>query len=177
MLNPFTAAVALVDPANRNVIGAAVNVLNPAKMPPLSAWKRAEDFVVAGRTACAMRDTATAVTAATIGRAHFIKANEQFTAWRDGIEVAGRKAELVIGAAAVLAAAAAVAVFAIEAAAVTAASGASATAATQTGPRIASTIADSIVRIATADSLAQEQAAERIITEEVPKMLARSLGR
>src|SRR5690606_37163310 len=100
-------------------------------------------------------------------------ADEQLTASTSGSEVAARLAEIVIAAAAIVATAAAIAVYSARPAAVAANAGVTATTQTEAGQRVA----DLIVRVATATTPAQEQAAKQLLVEEVPKLLTRTLGR
>lgn len=173
MMSPLTAAAALVNPANRPVIGAAVNTLNPKNRPELSIWAKAEANVSVARQALGRRDLAGAATATAIGHGHFMNADAQFQAWRDGIPLAGRRLQLAIGAAAVAAAIVAIGVYAVEATAAAGATGAVAAGSTSTGVRVATEVQRGVRVIVTASSLAEEQAGEAILTEEVPKLFMR----
>lgn len=166
MLNPLTAAGALVNPANRPVIGAAVNKLNPVNRPELSIWKKAEDNARAAGEALARRDPVDAATAIAIGQGHFLNASARFQAWRDGIPLAGRRAELAIGAAAIAASILAIGFFAVEATAAAGATGAAGAAAagnTSAGVRVATGIERGVRIVVTAETLAEEQAGEAIV--------------
>lgn len=177
MLNPIAAAAAFINPANRSTIGAAVNLLNPAKRPELSVWNKAEQFAQIADQALGRRDMASAASALGKCEGHFRNASAQLEAWRDGIPLAGRRAELSIGAAAMAAVVVAVAVYAIEVVAVGTASAAATTAAggeASTGVRIAVEGVEKGIRvITTAETLAEEQAGEELVEQTVKKLIMR----
>ena len=166
MLNPVTAAGAFVNPANRPVLGAAVGMFSPVSRPELSIWKKAEDNARAANVALAGGDPVGAAAAIAIGQGHFLNANAQFQAWRDKIPLAGRRAELAIGAVAIAASIVAIGIFAIEATAAagaTRAAGAAAAGNTSTGVRVATEIERGVRIVVSAETLAEEQAGEEIV--------------
>jgi hypothetical protein len=174
MINPLTAAAALVNPANRSVIGGAVNLLNPSTRPELSIWTKAEAHARVANQALQRGDIAQAATALAICNGHFLKASTRFRQWMDGIPLAGRRAELAIGVAAAAAIIVAVSVFAIEAAAV-GTTGTVVAGETTTGVRVAAEVERGIRVVLTSTTLAEEQAGEEILFEEVPKLVMKAV--
>jgi DNA-binding ferritin-like protein (Dps family) len=177
-LNPVTAAIALVNPANRAVAGGFVNLFNPVTRPDLSIWAKAEAQAIAAIQALRRRDLVGAATALALSETHFKKADIAFTSWRDKIDLAGRRAQLAIGAAAIAASMVALGVFVVEGAGAagvgaSAATAGSATASTQV--RVATEGISHGIRVAIgAETLAEEQAGEAIVEQSVKKMF---LGR
>jgi hypothetical protein len=169
-INPVTFAAALVSPANRAVIGGAVNALNPKTRPGLDIWEKADASVRLANQALTRRDLPQLLGALSRGDGHFRRADAQFTAWRDGIELAGRRAELAIGVAAAVATILAIGVFALEATATTAAAGTVAGTQTPTGVRIASQITEGVRVVVSASTLAEEQAGEAMIEQGVAQL-------
>jgi hypothetical protein len=169
-INPITLGAALVSPANRAVIGGAVNALNPKPRPGLDIWEKAEASARLANQALTRRDLPQLLEALSKGEGHFRQADAQFTAWRDGIELAGRRAELAIGVAAAVATIIAIGVFALEATATTAAAGTAAATQTPTGVRVASQITEGVQRIVTASTVAEEQAGEALVKDGVAQL-------
>jgi hypothetical protein len=158
----FTAALV-------STVGAVVNKLNPINRPSLDIWAKAEAKSAAAAKAIAVRDLSTTIAALVECEGHFVRADALFSAWRDGIEVAGRRAQLaVVGSAVVAAVAAFVVLQAPATAAVGASTAAGATtnpAAQQTMSRIAASFDAGFKRIALATTLAEEQAGEAAVEQ------------
>ena len=165
-------------------VGAAVNLFNPQNRPALDIWAKAEADVRSASQALARGDVAGAVVAIAKGEVHFTQADTQFTAWRDGIELAARRAQLAVGVAAVVATAVAVTIYAYPVVAGASAVTGTAVSQTATGPRIAADVVEAAEAIFRAQTVAQEQAAERTfvrvaeqlgdeLVEELPKIVRR----
>jgi hypothetical protein len=100
----------LVNPALRPVVGAGVQMLNPAKHT-LEIWKPVQEALAAGEAALQARNAVKALAQLAVGQAAFVKAVEQLKAFRNGTELAARRAQVVIGVTAAVAIVAAVVVF------------------------------------------------------------------
>jgi hypothetical protein len=175
LLNPALAIPTLiniaVNPAMRPVVGAGVQMLNPAKHT-LEIWKPVQDALAAGETALRTRSAAKALKELAVGKASFVKASEQLTAFQNGTELAGRKAQLLIGATAVLTALTALLVFSASGAAAGAGAGATAGAgaSTQVQVRVAAEgFKDGVTQIVLAESPEAFDAGVRLCTEDAPR--------
>lgn len=181
MLNPITAGAAFVNPANRSVIGAGVNLLNPKQRPELSVWNKAEANARAARQALSQGDPIRAATSIALAKIYCEKARVLVKTWRDGIDLAGRRAELLIGAAAAVAMIAAGGYYLVGAAGGGATVGATVGAATEggiagtteTGPRIFQMVRIGTQEIMTAETLEGEQIGEGTFNKEIPRLLFR----
>jgi hypothetical protein len=170
VINPVALAAALVSPANRSVIGGAVNALNPKTRPGLEIWAKGEECLRVATQALARSDLAGAIGALAKGEAYYRRADAEFTAWRDGIELAGRRAELVVGVSAAVAILIAFAAFAAGATAATAATGAEA-AKTRVGAEIATEFTRGARTILQASTLEGEQLGEAIIDDAKERLV------
>jgi hypothetical protein len=172
--NPVTALPTLVNiavnPAMRPVVGAAVQQLNPAKHT-MAIWKPTQDALRAADAALQTRNPSMALAQLGIGLATFVKASQQLTAFREGTELAGRKAQVVIGVTAAVVALTAVAVFSFSAVAGTTTVGATATAGSPQIRIAAEAFKEGMIRIATAESSAAFDAGVEMVTEEAPGKL------
>jgi hypothetical protein len=168
----------------RPVVGPGVQMLNPARHK-LDIWKPAQDALAAGEAAVQTRNAARALKELAVGRASYVKASEQLTAFRNGTELAGRRAQVLIGVTATLAALAAVAAYsatgvAATGAAATAGAGATtgAGAGTQVRVRVAAdAFREGVTRIATADTVEMFDLGVQQCTEAAPRELMRVVGR
>lgn len=183
LLNPALAVPTLVDlavnPAMRPMVGAGVQMLNPAKHK-LDIWKPAQDALVAGEAALQARNAARALKELAVGKASYVKASEQLTAFRNGTELAGRRAQVLIGVTATLAALAAVAAYSATGVAATAGAGATtgAGAGTQVQVRVAAdAFREGVTRIATAETVEAFDLGVQQCTEAAPRELMRAVGR
>lgn len=140
-----------------------VNLLNPKERPELSIWDKREIVERLAAQASVRADATGAVSMLGALDAHSKKATAALTAWQDGIPLAGRKAQLLIGAAAVATSIVAVSVQVAHAALIDAA----ATATAAAGPTEVSTLSTQvrigIEEIVNASSIADEQLAEEAI--------------
>jgi hypothetical protein len=170
LINPITLAGALVNPANRSVIGGAVNALNPKTRPGLEIWAKGEECLRIAAQALARSDLPGVIGALAKGEGYYRSADAEFTAWRDGIELAGRRAELVIGVSAAVAAIVAFGAFAAGALAATAATEAVAATETTTGVHFASELTRGVRVIVTASTAAEGQLGEAIIDGAVHEL-------
>lgn len=182
--NPATALPTLVNiavnPAMRPVVGAAVQMLNPAKHT-MEIWKQAQNALAAGDAALLAGNPSKAMVQLAVGLASFTKADQQLTAFREGTQLAGRRAQVIIGVTAAAVAVTAVAVFSIEAVAAggvaATATGGTATAASPQVGAAAELLKEGMMRVATAESPAAFDAGVEMITEEVPQKLAHAVFR
>jgi len=184
LANPLTALPTLVNiavnPAMRPVVGAAVQTLNPAKHT-MAIWKPTQDALSAADAALQARKPSMALAHLAVGLASFVKADEQLTAFREGTELAGRRAQVIIGVTAAAVALTAVAVFSFQAVAVggvaTTSAGTSATAVSPQVRVAAEAFKEGMVRVATAESPAAFDAGVQMVTEEVPGKLMQMVVR
>ncbi len=75
---------------------------NPSKKPELSIWKRAEDLIEQGQADIVKTNVIEAAIHSVQAQAHYARAMRVFYAWKDGIEVAGTRTQIAIGAIAVI---------------------------------------------------------------------------
>ena len=177
MLNPVTAAIALVSPQSQRVIGGGVNLLNPAERPGLEIWDKAEMFGRLTLQALARGDTAGAAVAVTDMQAHFIKAQARLTAWRDGIPLAGRRAQLLIGAVAFVTVVALIGIEIAGAAATTTAAGTTAATGTAEAASAANKVRIGVEAIVNATDIAGEAVGEEMVEEGVEQIYHAAVGR
>ncbi len=184
LANPVTALPTLVNiainPAMRPVVGAAVQTLNPAKHT-MAIWKATQDALSAADAALQARNPSGALTQLAVGLASFVKADQQLTAFREGTELAGRRAQVIIGVTAAAVALTAVAVFSFQAVAVggvaTTSAGTSATALSPQVRIAAEAFKEGMIRVATAESPAAFDAGVEMIIEEAPGKLMQMVVR
>jgi hypothetical protein len=164
-----------VNPAMRPVVGAGVQMLNPAKHS-LEIWKPTQAALAAGEAALQARNVSKALAQLAVGQASFAKASEQLTAFRDGTELAARRAELLIKVTAAVAALAAVVAY--TGAAATAGAGATTAAAGSAQPQVrvaAELFKDGMTRIVLAESPEAFDAGVELCVEDAPKAALRAV--
>ncbi|OAI52209.1 hypothetical protein AYO47_06440 [Planctomyces sp. SCGC AG-212-M04] len=170
MLNPVTAGLAFASPANRQAVGAVVNVFNPAPRPDLTIWAEAEASVRAAKQALEQNNPSAAASHVARGIGRAARAVAQLQSWKDGMGLAAKRTELAIGAVAALTALLAIGLFAAQALAATSATttaGAGALANNPSTARTAVDLSQRMTQIVQAPSLAEAQAIEAEMAEEV----------
>jgi hypothetical protein len=173
LMNPLTATATIVNifvnPDMRPLVGAAVQMLNPVKHT-LEIWTPVEASLKAAKAAWATCNVAQAFAHCAIGLAQYTRATGQLTAWREGTELAGKRAQLVIGVTAAVAILTAVAVYAAQALAV-AGPATAAGAQTQAGARIVAALGEAMVSIATSPAEPVVAQSVEVILEEAPRQV------
>lgn len=168
-----------VNPALRPVVGAGVQMLNPAKHT-LEIWKQTQQALMAGAVALQARNAASALAQLAIGQASFVKATEQLKAFQSGTELAARRAQVLIGVTAAVVILAAVVAFSATGAAAGAgvSSAASGGAATQPQVRLgAEWFMEGVKQVATSTTPEAFDAGVELITEEAPKAMMRMVAK
>lgn len=156
------------------VIGEAVNLVNSTARPDLSIWQKPEMFATATLRALSRADTAGAAASVTFLEAYTKKATAQLTAWQDSLPLAGRRTQLLVGAAAF---AASIVLIGLEVVALAAADTAVVTTAatgTTEATALATKVRIGVETIVNASTIVEEQAGEEMI-EQATKQAYRAI--
>ncbi|MEV1319944.1 hypothetical protein AB0J14_28135 [Micromonospora arborensis] len=166
-------------PSVTGFVGYWANRLFNRDIPPTHIWINAFGAALAANSAARAGNVLGAFAALVRARRHYLLARKQYMTWKEGVEGAGRDAQIAIWVVAVAAVAAVVAPGAVAAAAdalgvgtaagATAAEAGSEAATEQMAVRIASTIAQADATMAAAEAVAtaEEAAAEAELLQEM----------